>query len=258
MNVFENIEAENKQIVSDLGQLAGTEDSRLSVITAIFIRANNEMRLKNIQDIRKDISYGAKDFGQLPEVYVGSMESIVRSYIEETNKFMKAYNDEFKNIQNILKNAEEKQKYYFFKIRESIVMKNICALAGKQENEYSELDEDIKKFKRKLVVYEKIILRCDKQFEECKNRREQDFRELFEIKKEQALAVIQKRSFFDKILYKIKKIFSGYETFQKVVLQKHAIKINRMKTETMNEYVIKEKQNELSFSNEINAMLANS
>ena len=258
MKELEKVAAENNKIASNITQLAGTEDSRLALITAIFIRANNEMRLQNIQDIKKDISYGAKNFGQSPEVYVTSMDSIVRSYIEETNKFMKAYNNEFKNIQNILKNAEEKQKYYFFKIRETAVMKNICALAGKAESEYASLDEDIKKYQRKLVIYEKIILRCDKQFEDCKNRREADFKELFEIKQEQALAVIQKRSFFDKIMSKFKNMFKGSENFKKLVLQKHAIKINRMKTEIINQYVVKEKQNELSFSNEITEMLASS
>ena len=66
------------------------------------------MRLQNIQDVRKDISYSAKDFGQLPEKYVESMNSIVRSYIEEINRLMKVYNEEFININNTLYNAEEK------------------------------------------------------------------------------------------------------------------------------------------------------
>lgn len=255
MNGFEQVEAENKKIASDMIQLAGTEDSRLSVITAIFIRLNNEMRLDNIQSVRKDISYGAKSYGLLPEKYVTSMDSIVRSYIQEINKFMKSYNDEFMNIQNVLKSAEERQKFYFYKIRELIVMKNICRLAEKAPEEYTKLDDQIKDFRKKLAALERIIIRCDKEFEDCKNRRTQDFYELFEIKEEQALAVINKKNIFQKFLNKIKNKFHGYEIFSKSILQKHAGKLNRMKTETISEYVKKIQRNIASFDDEIKGIL---
>lgn len=213
------------------------------------------MRLQNIQDIKRDISYGARDFGQLPEKYAASMDSIVRSYIQETNHFMKVYNDEFINIQNILQMAEEKQKYYFFKIREINVMKSICALAEKPEYSYQELDLEIRKYKKKLGIYERIIARCDKEFEACKNRREQDFKELFEIKQEQALAIIPNRNLLTKMMMKFKNMFHGYENFSKYVLQKHAAKINSMKTETIGMYSDKIKQSMTNFSGEIEAML---
>ncbi|MBR1539782.1 MAG: hypothetical protein IJ629_01135 [Clostridia bacterium] len=255
MNGLEQVEAENQKIASDMIQLAGTEDSRISVITAIFVRLNNEMRLENVQEIRRDISYGAKDYGLLPEKYVNSMDSIVRSYVQEINKFMKAYNDEFMNIQNVLKSAEERQKYYFYKIRETIVMRDICELAGKNPEDYKELDAQIKSYRKKLATYEKIIVRCDKEFEDCKIRRDQDFKDLFELKQENALAVIQKRNVITMLINKIKNRLNGYERFSKYVLQKHAGKLNRMRTETTGEYVTKIKKNILSFDSEIEGML---
>ena len=257
MDEFEQLKTDNVKVASDITQLAGTEDSRLAVITAVYIRLNNEMRLQSIQDIKKDISYGAKEFRQPPEKYVTSMDSIVRSYIQETNRFMKAYNDEFKNIQNILKLAEERQKFYFFKIRETMLMKKICVLAGKDLNDYAELDNYIKAYRRKLGTYEKIIARCDKEFEDCKNRREQDFKELFEIKQELALTVIKKENIFNRIAKRFQTMFKGYEKFSKYVLQKHAAKINRMKTETISAYNSKIKQQMSSFSDEIEALLGN-
>jgi len=258
LNGLEQVEEENKKIASDVGQLADTEETRLSVITAIFVRLNNEMRLQNIQDIKKDISYGAKDFGQLPEKYTTNMESIIRSYIQEINQFMKVYNDEFINIQNILKSAEERQKYYFFKIRETIVMRQICILAEKQPEEYTQLDSQISEYRKKLGIYEKIIMMCDKEFENCKNRREQDFKELFEMKQEQALAIVQKRSIFHKIWNKIKNQWHGYENFSKFVLQKHAAKINKIKTETLSTYITKIRESTNSFSGEVEVLLENS
>lgn len=254
MDELEKIKTENQNLVQDIKQLAGTEDSRVSVISAIFIRLNNEMRLQNIQDIKKDISYSAKDFGQLPEKYTNSMNSIVRSFVEETNRFMKAYNDEFINIQNIMYTAEEKQKYYFFKIREANVMRNICELAEKPVESYENLNQEINGYKRKLAMYEKIIARCDKEFEDCKNRREEDFKELFEIKQEQALAVVQKVNPITKIINKIKNMFHGYENFSKYVLQKYAARINKMKVETIEMYVNKTKQNTVNFASEIEEM----
>jgi len=257
LDTFEQIKVDNLKVASNLTQLAGTEDSRLAVITAIYVRLNNQMRLQNIQDIKKDISYGAKEYRQPPEKYITSMDSIVRSYIQETNRFMKAYNDEFMNIQNILKLAEERQKFYFFKIRETIVMKNICVLAGKSESEYAELDDYIKAYRKKLAIYEKIIARCDKEFENCKNRREQDFKELFEIKPELALAVVQKNNIFNRFVKRFQTMFKGYEKFSKYVLQKHAVKINRMRTETISSYVAKVKQQMNSFGDEIEVLLGN-
>lgn len=257
LNGLEQVEKENKQIASNITQLAGTEDDRLSVVTAVFIRLNNQMRLENIRDIRQDISYGAKDFKQPPERYVTSMDSIVKSYIQEANRFMRAYNDEFMNIQNTLKIAEERQKYYFFKIRELIVMKNICALAEKEESEYAGLDVQIKAYRKKLGIYEKIIMRCDEEFEACKLRREKDFKELFEIKQEQALAVVQKENFIRKVWKILQVRFKGYENFSKFFLQKHAAKINQMKQETISSYITKIKQNMNSFNGEVGELLEN-
>ena len=216
------------------------------------------MRLQNIQDTRKEISYSAKDFGLIPEKYIDSMNSIVRSYIEQTNRFMKAYNDRFINIQNVLYNAEEKQKYYFFKIREVSVMKKICELAEKPEESYQVLNQEINGYKKKLAIYERIIAMCDKEFEECKNKREEDFKELFEISQENSLAVIIKQNPIIKIFTKIKNKFCGYKKFSKVVLQKHALRINKMKTETITNYINKAKQDILRFSDEVESLVGNS
>ncbi len=257
MNELEKIKTGNKKLAENLKQLSGTEDSRVAILAAIYIRVNDELRLQNVKDVRKDIAYGAKDFGQLPEKYVGSMNSIVKSYIEEINRLMKIYNDEFINIHNTLYSAEEEQKTYFFKLRETTVMKNVCILAEKPKEEYEFLDKEILDYKKKLALYERVIARCDKEFEACKNRRENDFKELFEIKQEQALAVITKENLFSKIIKKIRNKFHGYESFSKNVLQKHAARINKMKTETVNLYINNVKQDIVNFSSEIDEMVEN-
>lgn len=215
------------------------------------------MRLQNIQDVKKDISYGAKSYGQLPEKYDETMNSIVRSYIKETNKFMKAYNDEFINIQNILQNAKEKQKYYLFKIQELMIMKNVCVLLQKPKELYEELDEEINNYKQKINTYEKVISKCDKEFEECKIRRNREFKELFEIKQEQSLALVQKQNFILKLFIKLKNKFQGYKNFSRFVLQKYFNKINQMKTETIDNYIKNVKEDMLNFSSEINEIIEN-
>lgn len=215
------------------------------------------MRLQNIQDVKKDISYGAKSYGQLHEKYDETMNSIVRSYIKETDKFMKAYNDEFINIQNILQNAKEKQKYYLFKIQELMIMKNVCVLLQKPKELYEELDEEINNYKQKINTYEKVISKCDKEFEECKIRRNREFKELFEIKQEQSLALVQKQNFILKLFIKLKNKFQGYKNFSRFVLQKYFNKINQMKTETIDNYIKNVKEDMLNFSSEINEIIEN-
>ena len=215
------------------------------------------MRLQNIQDVKKDISYGAKSYGQLPEKYDDIMNSIVRSYIKETNKFMKAYNDEFINIQRILQNAEEKQKYYLFKIQELMIMKNVCVLLQKQKKIYQELDEEINNYKQKIIIYENVISKCDKEFEKCKIKRDKDFKELFEIKQEQSLTVVQKQNFILKLFLKLKNKFQGYKSFSKFVLQKYFNKINQIKTEIIDNYIRNIKEDMVNFSSEINEIIDN-
>ena len=56
----------------------------------------------------------------------------------------------------------------------------------------------------------------------------------------------------------MKNKWHGYENFSKFVLQKHAAKINRMKTETISEYVTNVKQNTVTFAREVQGLLENS
>ena len=170
---------------------------------------------------------------------------------------MKAYNDEFINIQNILQNAKEKQKYYLFKIQELMIMKNVCVLLQKPKELYEELDEEINNYKQKINTYEKVISKCDKEFEECKIRRNREFKELFEIKQEQSLALVQKQNFILKLFIKLKNKFQGYKNFSRFVLQKYFNKINQMKTETIDNYIKNVKEDMLNFSSEINEIIEN-
>ena len=117
MKGFEQFEKENIKIVEEIKQLNETEENRLAVITSLFVRENSDMRLENLQELKRNISYGAKNYGQNIEEYKGNINEIIKTYIDETNKFMSAYNEEFLNISKKFKNAEENQKKYFAKIR---------------------------------------------------------------------------------------------------------------------------------------------
>ena len=207
------------------------EENKISVISAVYIRLNNEMRMQNVQDIKKDISYRAKDFGLMPEKYITNMSEIVRSYIEQINRLMKVYNDRFMNIQNILYNAKESKK---------------------TEESYQVLNQEINEYKKKLAIYEQIIAMCDKEFEECKNNREMDFKELFEIKQENALAIIQHRNPLAKLINCFKTNIRRYDKFSKAVLKKYASTINNIRIETMSLYINKVKKDILIFSSRVN------
>ena len=53
---------------------------------------------------------------------------------------------------------------------------------------------------------------------------------------------------------KIRNKFHSYEKFSKIVLQKHASKINKMRTETIALYVNKVKKDILRFSGEVRSL----
>ena len=83
-------------------------------------------------------------------------------------------------------------------------------------------------------------------------------KELFEINQENAIAVITKQNPIVKFFKMIQNKFNGYEKFSKTVLQKHASKINKMKTEIISNYINKTKQDILRFSGEVKELVGNS
>lgn len=255
MNELEHVKEENQKIASDIVQLLQTEDAKIAVDTAVYIRLNNDMRLQNIQNIKKDISYKAKEYKRPLEKYTTNIDNIIKAYVEEMNRFMKAYNEEFMNIQSALRNAEIKQKEYFLQIRELVVMKNICMLAEKDKDTFSKLDDRIEEFRKKIGIYEKIITQCEEELQECKVRREQDFKELFGAEQEHVLALIPKTNLFSRMIKKFKMIWKGSKYFLKYALQKYESKIQQLKEGLTNEYVEKVKQQKNLFDRKIEAML---
>ena len=154
-------------------------------------------------------------------------------------------------------NAQEKQKYYFFKIRENILMKNVCKLTGKSESSYQIFNQKINEYKERLTIYEKIIAMCYNEFEECKNKIETDFKELFNINQEKALAVITKKNIIIKFVSKIKNNFNGYNNFYKIILQKYDFNISKLKNETLDICIRKVNQETLNFSNKVANLVGN-
>jgi len=256
LDSIEQIQLENKKLIDEMTELARTEDLRASVNSAVFIRKNDELRLNHIIDINNDIIQGAKTFGQKPEKYVSSQDSIVKSYVEEINKFTKVYNEEYINIMHKIQMSTEHQKALMFKIQKISNTKQLYEIANKvDDNMFEEFDNNILEYKKQIKLYENVISRCDKEFESCKARRKQDFEELFRT--HEVLAIADNKNVFKKIVFKISNKFNGYENFSKYVLKRHANKIDEMKTGKVNKYVNKVKQNMVNFSYEIDNMLEN-
>lgn len=262
MNQIEKMELDNRRIVNNLTELARTEDSRSSISTAVYLRLNNELRLKNVQDIRKDISYGAKYYGQTPEKYTTAQDSIVRSYVEQINKFMKMYNEAFVNIQTVEHNAATNQKNLVFKARKLDIVKQIYQFCNRPESDYANYENKIKEYKDEIEKYEQVIKRCDEEYTLCRNRREEEFKEIFNISPSQmsvALIPVEKdnfiKKFFKKLWTKTTNKFNGYQNFQKDVLQRHATNINGLKTGGIDKYLTKIKQDMVTFNYEVDTIL---
>ena len=120
---------------------------------------------------------------------------------------------------------------------------------------YQELDDQIRMYKRKIGIYERIIMRCDKEFEDCKNRRIKDFNNIFEVKGEQSLVVAKKQNVIIELFRKLKNKFNGYEKFSVYVLQKYLSHANRIKVEMMDICIYDIKRNMKNFDEEINNLL---
>lgn len=251
---LEKIEFDNQHLIKKMTELAQIEGSKSSVISAVFIRKNDELRFNNMIEIQEDIKQGAKTFGQQPENYAASQDSIIKAYVEQINKFMKTYNQAYINIKTKLRMAEENQKILMIKSQKLSNNKQLYIISNNaNENILNEYNKKIDIYKNQIKLYENIISRCDSEFENCKLRREKEFKELFENEKN--MIVPKNENIFKRLIFKIGNKFNGYENFSKYVLQKYATKINQLKTSKLDEYIDKIKKDMVIFSNEIDEML---
>jgi hypothetical protein len=230
--------------------LTEIENLRTSICSAMFIKTNGLLRFNNRKAIRDDIRTSAKSYGVKPEKYMTSEESIINSYVEPINKFMKAYNQEFINIKMKLYSAEEEQKKLMFEIQKLGNIRKLYILTKQNDNpKVLECVEEMKRLQKKVEVYENIVILCDREFSNCKARREEQFKEIFDI--DSSVIVMPKMSFIKRQWYNLLGKFKGYDNFSKNVLKKYAVKINTLKTGKIDEYVDTVKQTMTNFNSEI-------
>lgn len=274
------LKRQNDCFFNSMANLNDTEKDRIDVMTSIFIRKNKELRLNNLWEIENNYRTQGRIFGQSPEKYVIEQESTQRAYIEQINKFMQEYNTAYINIQIEQEKAEQAQKILMFKCCKFNNSKKIYMLSDNYKkfkekkqtliNEYEktndfelykkiesfedpceQYEKRIQSYKNKIKLYENILLRCDKEFEECNNRREKDFKELFGEEIGITLKKTDYKTLFNMIMNKL----DGKNRFSRLVIKKYAKNINEIKTKKLEIYVDKIKKESVSFSEEIEKIM---
>ena len=66
MNQLEQIKLENQNLIDKLKELAEIDEEKASVMSAIFIKTNDELRINNIKEIQTNMANKAKAFGVSP------------------------------------------------------------------------------------------------------------------------------------------------------------------------------------------------
>lgn len=277
---IKELKKRNDDISFDLTDLASTEGSRADIMSTIYMRKNRELRLKNLWYIENDFRTQARIFSQSPEKYAVSQESIKKSYIEQINRFMKEYNNRYMSIQSEIYRAEENQKILIFKSCKYSNSKRVLALSDtyrkflsqkekmieqyEKTNDFRiyekieslkdpciQFDEKIYDCKKQIKLYENIILKCDKELEVCTKEREKDFKELFEEEQ----AIIVKPTGYKALINSIMNKLDGEKRFSKLVVKKHANKVNELKMKKMGEYTDRIKQETVDFLEEIEKII---
>lgn len=277
------LKKQNDCFFNSVSNLTDTEENRTDVMTSIFIRKNRELRLNNLWEIENNYRTQGRIFGQSPEKYVIEQESTQRAYIEQINRFMKEYNTAYTNIQIEQKKAEQAQKVLMFKSCKFNNSKKIYMLSNNYKNfkakrqmlinEYEktndfelykkiesfedpceQYEKRIQSYKNKIKLYENILLRCDKEFEECSKRRERDFKELFG----EEIGLALKKTDYKSILNMIMNKLDGKNRFSRLVIKKYAKNINEIKTKKLEIYADRIKKESVLFSEEIENMMKSS
>jgi hypothetical protein len=250
LNPIEVLEANNNNLIAEMKNLTEIENSRASICSAMFVKINGLLRFNNRKAIRDDIHASAKSYGVKPEKYASSEESIINAYTEPINKFMQAYNQEFINIKMKLYSAEEEQKKLMFEIKKIGNIRKLYIITKQGDNpKVLEYEAQLKILQKKIETCEKIVILCDREFLNCKERREKQFKEIFDI--DSSIIVMPKMSFLKKFAYELLGKFKGYDNFSKNVLKKYAVKINTLKAGKIDEYLVSVKQTMINFNAEI-------
>lgn len=215
----------NTILIDELAKLNELEINKTKVLTAIFSKTIQEIKLKKIQSLQSNFEEQAKFYGQYLEDYDEIYKEMLSRYEEQLDKITEKYNELYINMQLELQEAECNQKIAITNLKKSFDIKQ--KLSDTLQNDLRE--EYAKKMiacMQKKINYDIIIDECERELNKCASNMEKKINALFSDKSSQIS--LQEESALKKFVNKIKNIFTGASKFNTYVIEPINVELEMM------------------------------
>ena len=208
---------EMSQVVIDkLIELNELEIMKSKVFAALFQKSTNEIVEYKIKIMKSNFEKQANYYGQSVDNYEDEYQDIAVRYREQLFQILRKYDEYFINMCLELQEAECNQKIVIANLKNSYEIKEQIKDRAKEEI--------IEEYERKLYAclekkknYDFIIYKYEKSLNECLNEIQKLIDEVFSEKDN--MISLKNESRFEKVISKIRNLFTGKANFKLYVLQ---------------------------------------
>lgn len=216
---------ENKEmnaiLLEKLTELNELEIKKSKVLAAIFQKTTYKIMDKKIQGLKIDFEEQAEFYGQKIEKYEKVYEEIVAKYKEQLLQIIDSYHELFINLYLELQETECNQKIAITNLKKSYEGKK-----GAKGNKIEEYNKKIKACLQKKMNYDVIIEECENELALCASNVEKKINALFQDKS--GHISLKQESVFEKVINKMKNIFSGKMKFNSYVIEPIQVELEMM------------------------------
>jgi len=217
------------EIISKMLVLNDLEMQKSKIYSAIFKKNMNEIKIKKIQELRSDFENQAEFYNQYIEDYEEEYNEIERKYESNLSQIIEKYNELFINIYLELQEAECNHKIAIANIKNSYDIK--CEILDKADEEIiQEYNKKIQACLEKKNNYDTIIAECEKELNNAISDLSKQINSIFGNKS--GSLIIRDENFVQKLINKIKNLFTGKSSFKNYVLNPLKVELDLVEKKT--------------------------
>ena len=206
----------NMSLIEKLDELTSVEILKAKILAILFKKMTRKITEDKINTLKYNFENQAKYYGQNVDEYDNTYVEIISRYKEQLRQILNKYNEMYVNITLELQEAECNQKITIANIKNTFEIKE--RLQGKATDEI--IQEYINKLEaciEKKKNYDFVIYKCEQKMQDCIDELEPQVNTIFAEKNE--IVPIQDENNFNKIISKIKNLFSGKKNFNNYVIK---------------------------------------
>ena len=241
----------SKELLDVMNEISNNEAIIFKINASIFVRNSQKMINEKVAYLYNMLNLEAKNCKQRQDNYYDEVELIITHYKQKLNLVYDEFYCQYVNIQNEIQEAKINRRIAIINYQKLVntkerVLQSLeyqefinkkqdllykLKLANTQ-NEYNEIYKKISQLKsplkddkelkeviiKKNEIYKEIIQKCNKKFDEAKEKFEKMINDEFVISSK-SLQIICEQNIFQRLLTRFSNIFSGGKKYVEILKQ---------------------------------------